>query len=133
MGKYETEYARLNKSQKTAVDIVEGPVLVIAGPGTGKTQLLSLRVANILKSTDASPENVLCLTFTNKAANNMRMRLGELVGSEAQGVMIKTFHSFAAEIMNLYPDYFWNGAKLTNVPDAVQLEIITDILSELPL
>src|SRR3989344_4719115 len=117
MGKYETEYTRLNSSQKTAVDAIDGPVLVIAGPGTGKTQLLSLRVVNILNSTDTSPENILCLTFTNKAAVNMRLRLSSLVGSPAQGVMIKTFHSFAAEIMNLYPDYFWNGAKLTNVPD----------------
>lgn len=108
-------------------------MLVIAGPGTGKTQLLSLRVANILQRTDTAPEHILCLTFTNKAANNMRERLGSLVGAVGNRVPIRTFHSFAAELMTQYPDYFWNGARLTHVPDAVQLEIITDILGELPL
>jgi DNA helicase II / ATP-dependent DNA helicase PcrA len=133
MSEFSKAYAQLNDQQKAAVDQTNGAVLVIAGPGTGKTQLLSLRVANILKQTDAQPENILCLTFTNKAANNMQLRLSKLVGSSAQKVMIKTFHSFASEIMSLYPENFWNGAKLTNVPDALQLEIITDILSSLPL
>jgi DNA helicase-2/ATP-dependent DNA helicase PcrA len=133
MGDFTKEYQKLNKAQQAAVDAVQGAVLVLAGPGTGKTQLLSLRVANILNITDAVPENILCLTFTNKAAANMQLRLSSLIGSQAHKVMIKTFHSFAAEIMNLYPDYFWNGAQLVTVPDAVQLEIITDILSALSL
>jgi DNA helicase-2/ATP-dependent DNA helicase PcrA len=133
MGDFSKAYQELNDEQKKAVDAIQGAVLVIAGPGTGKTQLLSLRVANILDKTDTSPENILCLTFTNKAANNMQLRLSHLIGSAGQRVMIKTFHSFAAEIMNLYPQFFWNGARLANVPDAVQLEIIADILSTLPL
>lgn len=133
MNAFSKAYVSLNPAQKAAVDHVEGAVLVIAGPGTGKTQLLSLRVANILDKTDTSPQNILCLTFTNKAANNMQLRLSRLVGSAGQRVMIKTFHSFAAELMAQYPQYFWNGATLVNVPDAVQLEIITDILSNLPL
>ena len=66
------EYAKLNDDQRLAVDTIEGPLLVVAGPGTGKTQILSLRVANILKSTDTKPINILCLTYTNKAAINMR-------------------------------------------------------------
>jgi DNA helicase-2/ATP-dependent DNA helicase PcrA len=130
---FDREYAKLNPTQKLAVNATEGAVLVIAGPGTGKTQLLSMRVATILRTTDTLPGNILCLTFTNKAALNMQQRLTRLIGSTGQKVMIKTFHSFAAEIMNLYPQYFWNGAALANVPDAVQLEIITDILSGLPL
>lgn len=108
-------------------------MLVVAGPGTGKTQLLSLRVANILRQTDADPGNILCLTFTNFAAVNMRERLTSLVGSGAHNVMVKTFHSFAAEIMSLYPDFFWNGARLTIAPDAAQIEVIQDILAKLPL
>ena len=126
-------YGRLNKAQKTAVDIIDGPVLVVAGPGTGKTQLLSMRVANILQKTDTDPANILCLTFTNFAATNMRERLHQLIGPEAHKVMVRTFHSFSAEIMNAYPDYFWNGAALRIVPDAIQLEIIQDILGQLPL
>ncbi|MBI3624175.1 ATP-dependent helicase [Candidatus Saccharibacteria bacterium] len=133
MSKFGDEYKRLNAKQREAVDTIEGPVLVIAGPGTGKTQLLSLRVANILTRTDAAPENILCLTFTNKAANNMRERLLDLVGSASLRVMVKTFHSFAVEIMNRYPDYFWNGARLVTVPGTVQLEIIQSVLDKLPL
>jgi DNA helicase-2/ATP-dependent DNA helicase PcrA len=133
MGDFSKEYDKLNAEQKKAVDQIEGAVLVIAGPGTGKTQLLSLRVANILEKSDSLAQNILCLTFTNKASNNMQLRLSRLVGPLAHKVMINTFHSFAAEVMNLYPEYFWQGARLTNVPTAVQYEIITDILSALPL
>ena len=123
----------LNVEQKKAVDKIDGPLLVIAGPGTGKTQLLSLRVASILERTDSSASQVLCLTFTNAAVTNMRERLFRLVGPSSRNVSVRTFHSFASEIMNEYPDYFWNGAKLSVVPEAVQRSIIEDILSELPL
>ncbi len=126
-------YKQLNTAQKKAVDIIEGPVLVIAGPGTGKTQLLGVRVANILQKTDTDASSILCLTFTNKAATNMRERLYQLIGPASRNVVVRTFHSFAAEIMNQYPDYFWNGARLSVAPDAVQLEIIQGILARLPL
>ncbi len=111
MAGFDSEYKKLNKAQKDAVDAIYGPVLVIAGPGTGKTQLLSMRVANILRKTDADAGNILCLTFTNKAAANMRTRLFKLAGAEANKVTVKTFHGFAAELMAGYPDYFWNGAR----------------------
>jgi DNA helicase II / ATP-dependent DNA helicase PcrA len=126
-------YKQLNTRQRQAVDAIEGPVLVVAGPGTGKTQLLSLRVANILQKTDSDASNILCLTFTNKAALNMRQRLQQLIGLPARNVNVRTFHSFAAEIMNTYPDNFWEGARLSVAPDAVQLEIIQSILAGLPL
>lgn len=130
---FKAAYTRLNPAQKEAVDTIEGPVLVIAGPGTGKTQLISLRTANILRRTDTDPASILCLTFTNFAATNMRERLTKYAGAGSHNVVVRTFHSFAAEVMNLYPDYFWNGGRLTLVPDAVQIEIIEDILSGLPL
>ena len=133
MAGFDKEYIKLNKAQKAAVEAIYGPVLVIAGPGTGKTQLLSMRVANIMRKTDADASNILCLTFTNKAAANMRERLLKLVGSEANKVTVKTFHGFAAELMGSYPDYFWNGAKLSTAPDAVQLETVQKILADLPL
>lgn len=129
---FEREYRRLNEAQKAAVDAIDGPVLVVAGPGTGKTQLLSLRVANILKQTDTPASSILCLTFTNFAAANMRARLNSLIGAEAHRVIVRTFHSFAADVMNQYPDFFWNGAKLVTAPDAVQIEIIQNILAKLP-
>lgn len=130
---FDQEYSKLNTAQKQAVDTLDGPVLVIAGPGTGKTQLLSMRVANILKQTDTDARNILCLTFTNKAATNMRSRLQDLTDGEARNVHIKTFHGFAAEIMNSYSQYFWNGANLQSAPEAVQLSILQNILSKLPL
>lgn len=130
---FNSTYRRLNPAQKVAVDSIDGPVLVVAGPGTGKTQLLSLRVANILQKTDTDAGNILCLTFTNKAATNMRDRLNKLIGSASRNVVVRTFHSFAADIMNQYPDYFWEGARLSVAPDAVQIEIIQNILAGLPL
>jgi DNA helicase-2/ATP-dependent DNA helicase PcrA len=130
---FKTAYARLNDAQKEAVDYIDGPLLVIAGPGTGKTELLSLRVANILLSTDTDPSSIICLTFTNFAASNMQQRLFNLIGADAYRVNIKTFHSYAAEIMQEFPDYFWNGASLSIVPDAVKTDIITSILDDLPL
>lgn len=133
MTDFEKEYARLNKEQKRAVDKIDGPLLVVAGPGTGKTQLLGMRVANILVKTDTDPGEILCLTFTNKAAANMRDRLIGLAGSEARKVSVKTFHSFAYELMNQYQDYFWNSARLSVAPSTTQLEIVQDILARLPL
>ncbi|HVV67189.1 MAG TPA: ATP-dependent DNA helicase [Candidatus Saccharimonadales bacterium] len=133
MGLFEDEYERLNEAQKEAVEETEGPVLVVAGPGTGKTQLLGMRVANILKTRDTKPSNILCLTFTNKASINMKERIIRLTGVEGAKVTVKTFHSFAGEIMNLYPDYFWNAARLSVAPESVQLDIIESIVSKLPL
>lgn len=127
------EKVKLNKAQLEAVEAIDGPVLVVAGPGTGKTQLLSLRVANILRKTDTDASNILCLTFTNKAATNMRERLYRLIGPISRNVVVRTFHSLAAEIMASYPDYFWQGAKLSVAPEAVQLEIIQNVLAGLPL
>ncbi len=131
--RFSEAYNKLNTAQRQAVDTIDGPLLVIAGPGTGKTQLLSMRVANILRQTDTNANNILCLTFTNKAAINMRERILQLTDGKAQAVNVKTFHSFAAELMNSYPDYFWNGARLSSAPDVVQLDIIQTILSRLPL
>jgi DNA helicase-2/ATP-dependent DNA helicase PcrA len=129
---YKKAFAQLNREQREAVTQLEGPVLVVAGPGTGKTQLLSARVAHILKSTDARPQNILALTFTNKAAVNMKERIIDLVGAPGGKVMASTFHSFAAEIMNLYPDYFWSSARLSVAPESVQLDIIESIVAQLP-
>src|SRR5882762_189137 len=85
-------YNQLNPRQKEAVDSIEGPVMVIAGPGTGKTQILTLRIANILRLTDTNPDNILALTFTESAAYSMRKRLVDIIGSAAYRVNISTFH-----------------------------------------
>ncbi len=92
----------LNSRQREAVETIYWPVLVIAWPGSGKTQLLAARIANILQTTDYLPSNILCLTFTDNAAKNMRERLASMIGQDAYRVAIHTFHSFGNEIINRY-------------------------------
>jgi len=100
-------YQSLTPAQKKAVDMVEGPVLVVAGPGTGKTHILTLRIANILLKTQANPTNILVLTFTDSAARTVRRRLIELVGEKVgREVFISTFHGFAEYILNTYAESF---------------------------
>ncbi|MFC1570784.1 ATP-dependent helicase, partial [Candidatus Omnitrophota bacterium] len=92
-------YNQLNKEQRKAVDTVDGPLLVLAGPGTGKTQLLSVRAANIVRKKKASPENILILTFTNAAAGAMRERLAKIIGDDGYDIVVETFHGFANSII----------------------------------
>ncbi|MGD2278503.1 MAG: ATP-dependent DNA helicase [Candidatus Omnitrophota bacterium] len=99
MDTFQKYYDRLNKEQKQAVDKIDGPLLVLAGPGTGKTQLLSVRAANIIHQGKALPENILILTFTNAAAREMRERLAGIIGHEGYNVEVETFHSFANSIV----------------------------------
>lgn len=124
----------LNKEQRSAVEYLEGPLLVLAGPGTGKTQLLSAKVAYILKNTDTNPENILCLTFTESGASNMRERLRSMVGQAASNVNIFTYHAFGSNILERYKNYAENfDRRLENVIDEVtQYKYIREIQSELP-
>lgn len=96
---FDTEYKKLNNAQKEAVDAIDGPVMVIAGPGTGKTQILALRIGNILKKTDTKADSILCLTFTNSGVKAMQKRLFDYIGTDANNVYISTFHSFALELI----------------------------------
>lgn len=128
---FATRYAALNANQKQAVDTIEGPVMVIAGPGTGKTELLSMRAANILKKTDTLPESILCLTFTESGAHAMRERLVSIIGKDAYKVAIHTFHSFGSEIINQNGDFFYHGAHFRPADELSTHEIIKTILSEL--
>jgi DNA helicase-2/ATP-dependent DNA helicase PcrA len=116
-------YARLNEAQKKAVDTVEGPVLVIAGPGTGKTHILTLRIANILKITQANPGNILVLTFTDSAARTVRTRVAALIGEQAaREIFISTFHGFADHLLQQYQDSF---------PQAIGKRLAGDVESTL--
>src|SRR5437870_7648739 len=92
--KFTEEYEKLNAEQQKAVDTIEGPVMVIAGPGTGKTQILAARIGNILLKSDVDPYNILCLTYTDAGAVAMRRRLTQFIGPEAYKVGIFTFHAF---------------------------------------
>src|ERR1035441_6107041 len=94
LDKFNKEYDLLNRQQKKAVDTTEGPVMVIAGPGTGKTQILSARIGKILLDTDTQPQNILCLTYAEAGVVAMRRRLSTFIGPDAYRVNIHTFHAF---------------------------------------
>lgn len=120
--------AKLNPSQREAVDTIEGPVMVIAGPGTGKTQILTLRIANILRLTDTKPEQILALTFTDSGARAMRKRLVSFVGAAAYQVPIHTFHSFAGLLIAEYPASYSNIVGGRPATDLEKINLIETIL-----
>lgn len=132
MQDYQENYSALNAAQRQAVDTIEGPVMVVAGPGTGKTQLLSMRVAAILARADVPAGAILCLTFTESAAAEMRQRLLRLIGPDAYKVAIHTFHSFGTEIISQYPEYFYHGAHFRAADDLSGFELLEPIFAALP-
>ncbi|MFA5095380.1 MAG: ATP-dependent DNA helicase [Candidatus Paceibacterota bacterium] len=132
-GIFAEEYKKLNKAQKEAVDAIDGPVMVVAGPGTGKTTILTLRIANILKKTDTRPENILALTFTEAASINMRRKLSEIIGSRAYQVIISTFHSFAESIIRKYPEEFPRIIGSRPIGEVDQISIIESLIDSTSL
>ena len=94
----------LNSEQVEAVKTVEGPLLVLAGAGTGKTRVLTTRLAHILQNQHAHPGETLTVTFTNKAAREMRDRVAELVGGQAEEVWLGTFHALGARILRRHAE-----------------------------
>ena len=124
----------LNENQRKAVEYLDGPLLVLAGPGTGKTQLLSEKVAYILKHTDTNPENILCLTFTDAGAMNMRERLKTVIGQDALKVNIGTYHAFGSEVLAQYKNYSEDYDRQLDSPidDITQFKIIKEIQDNLP-
>jgi DNA helicase-2/ATP-dependent DNA helicase PcrA len=122
----------LNPAQRLAVDKTEGAVLVIAGPGTGKTHILTARIGNILLNTDARAQNILCLTFTEAGANTMRKRLLQRIGAEAHRVPVFTFHGFCNRVIQENIDYFSSGG-LEPLTDLERIEQVRDLLIKLPV
>lgn len=127
---FSKELERLNPDQRKAVEGIDGPVLVIAGPGTGKTHILSARIGRILMETDTQPYNILCLTFTDAGVRAMRERLLQFIGPEAHRVHIYTFHSFCNNIIQDNPAYF--GANtLEPMSELEQVELMQELIDEL--
>jgi len=127
--KFETAYRKLNTQQRNAVDTIEGPVMVVAGPGTGKTQILTLRIANILAKTDANPENILALTFTNSGTRTMRQKLIDYTGDEGYRISVFTFHSFAEYIIREFSSYFKKFEFAKVITDLEKVQILEEIIS----
>lgn len=128
---FERAFASLNAAQKTAVEQIDGPLLVIAGPGTGKTQLLSARVAHILQATDTLPQNILCLTFTESGADNMRERLTRFIGADSYNVNISTYHAFGGDLIRRFPEYFAETRLQSPADELTKRQIVADIVEQM--
>lgn len=124
------EFERLNKKQKEAVETIEGPVMVVAGPGTGKTQIIAMRIANILKETQIDAGNILALTFTNSGVWAMKKRLLEIIGPASYKVHIHTFHSFCNEVIQMFPEKFIFSDHIKQLDDLDQILVIRTILDK---
>ena len=128
---YDKEYLKLNSQQRLAVDTIEGPVMVIAGPGTGKTQILASRIGKILLDTDAAPENILCLTYTDAGVVAMRKRLLQFIGPDAYKVNIFTFHAFCNEIIQDNLTLFEKNT-LDPISDLEKIQLFKELIDSLP-
>lgn len=130
---FEKSYKSLNPAQKQAVDTIEGPVMVVAGPGTGKTHILALRIANILTKTDTPPDGVLALTFTEAGVDAMKQRLLSLIGPTAYKVGIYTFHGFCNDVIRSFPEYFPRIISSVALTDIESIIFLREALTSLPL
>jgi DNA helicase II / ATP-dependent DNA helicase PcrA len=128
---FEASLASLNDTQRLAVEQIDGPVLVLAGPGTGKTHILAARIGNILTKTDTQPHNLLCLTFTDAGASAMRQRLLQLIGPEAHKIHIFTYHAFCNHIIKSNAEFFRiNDLEL--ISELEQIGVVRNLLEDLP-
>ena len=125
--KFSEEYDRLNERQKQAVDKIFGPVMVIAGPGTGKTQILSVRIGKILLETDYLPSNILCLTYTDAGVLAMRKRLLNMIGPDAYSVQIHSFHSFCNMVIQQNMHLF-HKKELQPINELEQVQCLMELI-----
>ncbi len=121
--------AELNEAQRDAVEATEGPVLVLAGAGTGKTRVLTTRIAHILISGRAWPGQVLAVTFTNKAAREMVGRVASLIGQDVEGLWFGTFHAIGARILRRHAELVGLKPNFTIIDTDDQLRLIRQILA----
>ena len=129
--KFNLVYNGLNPQQQLAVNTIEGPVMVIAGPGTGKTQILSARIGKILLDTDTLPENILCLTYTDAGVVAMRKRLLGFIGSDAYKVNIYTFHAFCNDVIQENLSLF-EKTSMDAISDLERIELFKQLIDRFP-
>lgn len=128
---FELAYQNLNEAQQKAVDTIEGPVMVIAGPGTGKTQILACRIGRILLETDTAPDNILCLTYTDAGVVAMRKRLLQFIGPDAYKVNIYTFHAFCNDVIQENVSQF-EKKSLDPISELEKIELFKELIDTLP-
>jgi DNA helicase-2/ATP-dependent DNA helicase PcrA len=123
----------LNKEQQEAVRLTDGPLLIMAGAGSGKTRVLTHRIAYLLEEKGVSPRNILAITFTNKAAREMRSRVMRLVGAEAEYMWVSTFHSMCVRILRRDIDRIGYDRNFTILDSSDQLSVIKQVLKNINL
>ena len=125
--------ATLNPAQREAVEAIAGPVLILAGPGSGKTKVITHRVAYLVKLCGVSPHNIMAVTFTNKAAREMKERLEQLLGQAAEALTLGTFHAICARILRREGEVIGLGSSFAIYDEDDQSSLIKQALEELNL
>lgn len=128
---FQRNYNFLNFQQKEAVETLDGPALLIAGPGSGKTQVLTLRAANLIRHGIADPENILIITFTRAGTEAIRKRLYQMIGPEAAEFNIHTFHDLCHQIVSMNLNYF-GFHELNPITSFDEKKILYDIIDTVP-
>ena len=126
-------FADLNPTQREAVAATEGPVLVVAGAGSGKTRVLTYRIAHLIRDLGVAPDSVLAITFTNKAANEMRERVGHLVGGMVRSMWVSTFHSSCVRILRREATRLGYKSGFSIYDDADSLRLLRMVTKDLDL
>ena len=123
----------LNKEQQEAVQCTEGPLLILAGAGSGKTRVLTYRIAHLIEDCGVNPWNILAITFTNKAAGEMRERVDRIVGYGSESVWVSTFHSACVRILRRYIDRLGYDTNFTIYDTEDQKTVMKDVCRRLEL
>ena len=126
-----SSYELLNPKQKEAVFCTEGPLLILAGAGSGKTRVLTYRIAHLIEDEGVNPWNIMAITFTNKAAGEMRERVDELVGFGSESIWVSTFHSSCVRILRRYIDKIGYDNNFTIYDTDDQKTVIREICKRL--
>ena len=126
-------YDTLNDNQKEAVFHTEGPLLILAGAGSGKTRVLTHRIAYLIEEKGVNPWNILAITFTNKAAGEMRERVDQLVGFGSESIWVSTFHSTCVRILRRYIDRIGYDTNFTIYDTDDQKTLMKEVIRQLQL
>src|SRR5690625_4898005 len=118
----------LNKEQQEALQHTEGPLLIMAGAGSGKTRVLTHRIAYLIKENGVGPRNILAITFTNKAASEMKTRVSRLIGPEGDYMWVSTFHSMCVRILRRDIDRIGYNSNFTILDSSDQLSVVKQVL-----
>ena len=123
----------LNEIQKEAVITTDGPILILAGPGSGKTRVITYKIAYLLENKKAKPWEILAITFTNKAAKEMKVRLEKLISEDIRSMQISTFHSFGLKIIKENYDFFNLNSSFTILDEPDSISVIKKIIKDMNL